>query len=141
MGLIPIWVWLIAIAVASAVGFGSGWNVKSWQVDASEKSKIEAQLEEIKKFAKAAEESGKKTELKLATFRVTQKTFYNETRNELTKTVYTDPNCNLPDTGWSLRNDHIREANKAINNPVGEVPKSGGDKEPKKSWRSVLPGQ
>lgn len=129
MGLIPIWIWLLLLAGASVVGFGSGWTVKDWQWEAKEKSRVEAQLEEIQKGVAAAQKSGEATEKKLAAFKViqTNKTFYNEYKTELTKTVYTDPNCYIPESGWVLRNQRIREANQASEQSTGKVSASSGN--------------
>lgn len=136
---------LIIMAIVAAVlygaGFATGWKIDSWRNGA-------AQAEVLKEAQDAAEQAqvdaanaraerdriANNFETKLAGLRIVNRTINNEVRHEVEKTVYGDPNCNVPDSGVRLRYQAVNTANgtgAATGKPDAAVPgdsKSGPGK-------------
>jgi len=130
----PSLVELIGVAVIAAViyaaGFGTGWKIDSWKNGAAQTAELKAKVAEVKSAqieeADARAERDRiadNFEKKLANIHVTNTTVNQEVRHEVEKTVYGDPNCNLPVTGVKLRNSAIDAANRvASGEPAPTMP-------------------
>lgn len=121
----------IVALVCLVAGFGAGWRVNEWREQAAKTAAVEkaqaAQLAE----AKRADEIAARFERKLAGFRVVQKTFYNEVRNETIQRVYSD--CVVPDSGRLLLNRAVAAAN--AGQPDAAVPAAAGSAKPANNGR------
>jgi len=111
---------LIVGAVALVIGFASGWRVNEWRESAAKVAAIEKAQALQAAEAKRADDISQKFERKLAGFRVTQKTFFNEVRNETIQRVYSD--CVVPESGRLLLGRAAADANAAAGQPNQAVP-------------------
>jgi hypothetical protein len=129
---------LIALAIA-VVSFIAGWRVDDWKHSAVLAAQLQDQIAQTAAESKRADRVSDSFERKLANLRITNTTINRDTIHELEKTVYGDPNCDLPVTGVRLRNQSIDAAN-AASQPVAAVSansKDGG--QASKLWR-FFPG-
>lgn len=131
----PLLTILAALALYGA-GFLSGWKVDAWKQDAARLSEVkvaqQAQTQAENDAAAARAERDRianRFEGRLANLRITNRTINNEVRHEVEKTVYGDPNCNLPISGGRLRYTAINAANgtgPAASKPDAAVPANPG---------------
>lgn len=118
MGILPS---LILVAIVFFAGFGSGWKASTmW--DAAENAAAErARVAAVDAANKRADDVSENFAKKLAAFKVTQQTFYNETKTEVQKPVYVDPRCVIPESGVQLRNRAIDAADSDTGQPSSAV--------------------
>lgn len=105
---------LISAAVAMMLylsGFATGWKVDTWKNTAENAAQVKAAQDMAAAQANWANTVATDFETKLANIKVVNRTINNEVRHEVEKTVYGDPNCNLPESGRLLRDRAIDAAN------------------------------
>lgn len=113
---------LLILILAYGFGVGTGWKIDTWKNKAEQAHAIELAQQAERAANLRADEASNNFAEKLANFRVTQKTFYNETKREIEKPVYIDPKCVLPASGVELRNRAIDAANADTGQPTPTVP-------------------
>lgn len=118
----------IIAAVIFASGFATGWKTDGWKHDSERLAQLEAAAQANDAAARRMDQSAELLESRIAALKASSRTFYNETRSEVVKPVYTSADCSLPPSGVVLRN----RAAEAANNPsqpapaVPADPKGGG---------------
>lgn len=116
----PLTIYAVIALALLAVGFGAGWRVNEWKEGAAKVAAVEKAQALQAAEQRRADDISQRFEAKLAKFRVVQKTFYNEVKNETQQTVYRD--CVVPDTGRVLLDRAITSANAAAGQPDRPVP-------------------
>lgn len=89
------------IALALALVFAAGWEVRGWKADSDDALRLEAKQnsEELARAVIAG--VAKNTAVAVAGIKVTNTTIYQKTRHEIIKEPM-DPDCRLP-AGWMRR--------------------------------------
>lgn len=107
---------VLALGLAASGGMYAGYEIANGRFAADKEALLQAQATALDaKNAQLVAEQRRGNEIeqdfltKLSNIHVENKTFNNQVRVEREKLVYTD--CKLPDTGASLLNRHIDEAN------------------------------
>lgn len=109
----------IAIAVAVAGLFLSGWMVRGWYEGSKDADRLEAEAQSRGLMVELANKVSESTETAIQGIRVENRTIYNEVQKEiLREPVYRD--CVLPDAGVRAANQARRGA--AAGQPDGKVP-------------------
>lgn len=102
---------LIVLAVVAAVSFAGGWKVDDWKNSAARLGEVKAAQAVAAAETRRADDISERFEARLASIRVVNRTFNNEVKHEVERTVYGDPNCGVPESGRLLRDRAIATAN------------------------------
>lgn len=108
-----ILVLVIGSVLIYGAGFASGWRVDAWKNGAEQARELKVQIDNADRAREERDRIANRFEKKLSNLRITNTTINREVRHEVEKTVYGDPNCNLPASGVRLRNSAIEAANRA----------------------------
>lgn len=93
----------IAAALAMALIFGSGWQVRTWFDGAQQTARLEAEAANRKLMGELANKVSAITETAIQGIRIENRTIYNATQKEILRdTVYRD--CVVPAAGILLVN-------------------------------------
>ena len=122
--------YIIAGAIALAVAFGGGWQVRAWKSDADDKARMEAI---VKQYNEAIDKNAKASEAledKVGKLRPVYRTINNEVQREVVEnTVYRD--CVVTADGMRLVARAVATANAAGQSdsevPVTVLPARKGD--------------
>lgn len=116
--------WLIVGALGAAIAVGGAGLYGGYEIanarhagqmlaqQQAQNQALEAKNQLLLQAQARADEIAGHFQAALDQLRVVNKTFNNEIRHEVEKTVYTD--CKLPQTGAALLNQHIDAVNAAI---------------------------
>lgn len=116
---------IVIVIIAAAMyagGFATGWKVDTWKHGAEQAAELKAAQTAADEARAERDLIANRFETKLANLRIVNRTINNEVRHEVEKTVYGDPNCNLPDSGRKLRDAAIDAANGNPGEPAPAVP-------------------
>ncbi len=117
--MIPFTTKQIAIAVAVAGLFLSGWMVRGWYEGSKDADRLEAEAQTRGLMGELANKVSESTETAIQGIRVENRIIYNEVQKEiLREPVYRD--CVLPDAGVRAANQARRGA--AAGQSDGKVP-------------------
>lgn len=108
---------VIAVVFGAASFSVIGWQVRDWQAESAELTRLEAERKTAGLLIELADEIGSRTETAIGGIRVENKTIYQKVAHEVEKeVVYRD--CRLTDNGLRDANEARRAANAAF----GAVP-------------------